>query len=78
MMTSFGTRRRPWLYIATFIGLTLLLILLDSQHAFDPIKGGASMSSPPGSSGRRRSATGSASRAAASRIPRICRRRSTR
>jgi rod shape-determining protein MreC len=42
MMTSFGTRRRPWLYIATFIGLTLLLILLDSQHAFDPIKGGAS------------------------------------
>ncbi len=42
MMTSFGSRRRPWLYIATFIGLTLLLILLDSQHAFDPIKGGAS------------------------------------
>jgi len=42
MMTSFGSRRRPWLYIATFVGLTLLLILLDSQHAFDPIKGGAS------------------------------------
>ena len=42
MMTSFGTRRRPWLYIATFVGLTLLLILLDSQHAFDPIKGGVS------------------------------------
>jgi rod shape-determining protein MreC len=42
MMTSFGSRRRPWTYIATFISLTLLLILLDSQHAFDPIKGGAS------------------------------------
>lgn len=42
MITSFGSRRRPWLYIATFVGLTLLLILLDSQHAFDPIKGGAS------------------------------------
>lgn len=42
MMTSFGSRRRPWLYIATFIGLTLLLILLDSQHAFDPIKSGTS------------------------------------
>ncbi len=42
MMTSFGSRRRPWLYIATFVGLTLLLILLDSQHAFDPIKGGVS------------------------------------
>lgn len=42
MISSFGTRRRPWLYVATFIGLTVLLILLDSQHAFDPIKGGAS------------------------------------
>ncbi len=42
MMTSFGSRRRPWTYIATFIAFTLLLILLDSQHAFDPIKGGAS------------------------------------
>ncbi len=42
MITSFGSRRRPWLYIATFVGLTLLLILLDSQHAFDPIKGGVS------------------------------------
>lgn len=42
MISSFGTRRRPWLYVTTFIGLTLLLILLDSQHAFDPLKGGAS------------------------------------
>ncbi len=42
MISSFGSRRRPWLTIATFVGLTLLLILLDSQHAFDPIKGGAS------------------------------------
>lgn len=42
MISSFGTRRRPWLYVATFVGLTVLLVLLDSQHAFDPIKGGAS------------------------------------
>ncbi len=42
MISSFGSRRRPWLYIGTFVGLTLLLLLLDSQHAFDPIKGGAS------------------------------------
>ncbi len=42
MITSFGSRRRPWLYLATFVGLTLLIILLDSQHAFDPIKGGVS------------------------------------
>lgn len=42
MISSFGSRRRPWLYVATFVGLTVLLILLDSQHAFDPIKGGAS------------------------------------
>jgi rod shape-determining protein MreC len=42
MITSFGNRRRPWLYVATFLALTVALILLDSQGAFDPIKGGAS------------------------------------
>jgi rod shape-determining protein MreC len=42
MITSFGNRRRPWLYIATFLGLTVALILLDSQGVFDPIKDGAS------------------------------------
>jgi rod shape-determining protein MreC len=42
MITSFGHRRRPWLYVATFVGLTVALILLDSQGAFDPIKGGTS------------------------------------
>src|SRR5947209_12320827 len=42
MITPFGNRRRPWLYIATFLGLTVALILLDSQGVFDPIKGGAS------------------------------------
>lgn len=42
MMTTFGTRRRPWLYVATFLTLTVALILLDAQGAFAPIKGGAS------------------------------------
>lgn len=43
MINSFGSnRRRPYLYVGTFVALTLLLILLDSQHAFDPIKSSAS------------------------------------
>lgn len=42
MLTSYGPRRRSWLYVATFVGLTIVIILLDSQGAFDPIKGQAS------------------------------------
>jgi len=37
-MISFATRRRPWLYIVTFLMLTLSLIILDSVHALDPLK----------------------------------------
>lgn len=40
-MISFATRRRPWLYIVTFLMLTLSLILLDSVHALDPLKNSA-------------------------------------
>ncbi len=42
MNSGYGTQRRPWFYVGVFVGLTVLLILLDSQHAFDPIKNSAS------------------------------------
>ena len=40
MMTS--TRRSPWVYIGSFLIVTVLLLLLDSQGAFDPFRDGAS------------------------------------
>ncbi len=42
MNSSYSTRRQPWTYIGSFLAVTVLLLLLDSQGAFDPFRDGSS------------------------------------